>query len=136
MHILVVDDDASIRWVLGVILRSEGFDVEAAVDGLDALQRLNGDNPPAMIILDMMMPRLDGEGLINAVRRDPYLADIPVVIISGHGDAKDKADELGAAGCLVKPIEFDELSRLVRGVASNRCWSHNKPVSRDGGGGD
>jgi CheY-like chemotaxis protein len=61
-----------------------------------------------------MMPRLDGEAFIKLIRAEPRLAHIPVVIISGHHAARQKAFELGAEGCLVKPIDLDELSVILR----------------------
>jgi CheY-like chemotaxis protein len=118
MHILVVDDDEDAREVLALILRSEGHRVEEAIDGLDALTKLHTSHP-ALILLDMMMPRLDGEGLMRAMKRDPRIADTPVVIISGHEAARQKAGEVGAAGCLVKPIEIDDVLAVIQSVAPN-----------------
>jgi CheY-like chemotaxis protein len=118
MHILIVDDDEDIREVLALILQAEGHRVEVASDGLEALDRLRGGPAPSLILLDLMMPRLDGEGLMKLLARDSRLAHIPVCIISGHQDAREKASQLGAAGCLVKPIELEQLSALIDGVAA------------------
>ena len=116
MRILVVDDDDDIREVLGLILRSQGYEVDEAVDGLDALSRLQADEGalPSVIVLDLMMPRLDGEGFMRALMREPRLRDIPVWIISGHAEACDKATELGARGCLLKPIDLDQALAALR----------------------
>jgi len=114
MRILIIDDDEDIREVLGLVLRSIGHDVDEAVDGLDALARLRAGEPPALILLDLTMPRLDGEGLMALLRRDPQLADLPVWILSGHPAARDRARALGATECLVKPIELDRLLSLLR----------------------
>ena len=116
MHILIVDDDEDIREVLSIILRSEGHQVEEAADGLDALARLRKGSAPSLILLDMMMPRLDGEGFTREMRSDPRIADVPVCIISGHTAAREKALQLGAIGCLVKPIELEQLAAILQRV--------------------
>lgn len=113
MKILVVDDDDSIRDVLGMILSARGHEVDEAVDGADALARLGRDAPPDLVLLDMMMPRLDGEAVLEAMRRDEALARIPVVLLSGQQAARQQAEQLGVAGCLVKPIELADLLATV-----------------------
>ena len=118
MHIMIVDDDDDIRSVLGLVLRSEGHQVEEAVDGIDALARLTAGSHPALILLDMMMPRLDGEGFMNTLKREHRNADASVFILSGHDAARQRAVELGAAGCLVKPVELDDLLSVVERVAA------------------
>lgn len=116
--VLVVDDDDDIRDVLGVLLETEGFHVDTARDGLEALAQLKAGPPPAVVLLDMMMPRMDGESLIREMQRDPAVADVPVVIMSGHSAVREKAAALDAAACLVKPVEVDELLRVVRRFTS------------------
>ena len=115
--ILVVDDDEDIREVMAMALSAVGHDVATAADGLEALQLVNGGLRPALVLLDMMMPRMDGEGFLVSVRRTPAIADIPVVVLSGHRAARQKADDLRADGCLVKPIELDELLGAVNRFA-------------------
>ena len=114
MDILIVDDDADTREILGMILRAEGHHVEEAADGIDALERLQGGDHPSLILLDMMMPRLDGEGLMRAMKREPAVAGTPVYILSGHQSVGAKADELGASGYLTKPIDLDKLLTVLR----------------------
>jgi two-component system response regulator MprA len=121
MHILIVDDDEDIREVFGLILRAEGHKVEEAADGLQALTQLRAGCHPDVILLDMMMPRLDGEALMKLIRADSHLTHIPVVIISGHHAARQKAFELGAEGCLVKPIDLDELSVILQHATEQRA---------------
>ena len=113
MSILVIDDDSDIRDILGLVLGAEGYEVETAVDGVAGLDRLRAGPRPSLILLDMMMPRLDGEGFLEAMRRDPSTAGIPVVILTGHPAARKKAAELGAAGYLVKPVELLELLSTI-----------------------
>jgi len=117
--VLVVDDDEDVRDILRVLLETEGFRVETAKDGVEALERLKACSPPSVILLDMMMPRMDGEGFVHAMRRDPAVADIPVIIMSGHNAARDKAAALSAVACLAKPVEIDEILQVVRKIASS-----------------
>lgn len=113
MHILVIDDDSDIRDILGMVLAAEGHAVETAADGVAGLDRLSAGARPSLILLDMMMPRLDGEGFIKAMRSNPCTADIPVLILTGHPAARKKAAALGAAGYLVKPVEMLELLSAI-----------------------
>ena len=119
MRILVVDDDDDVREVLGYILSAEGHDVDEAVDGIDALEHLRRGGPPELILLDLMMPRLDGEDFVREMRKDPRFADTKVVIISGHDAAGQKAAELCVAGCLVKPVELQRVLAVVRSVGAD-----------------
>jgi len=115
-RILVVDDDDDIREVMQELLVGEGFQVDVARDGMDALGKLEVEASPPLILLDMMMPRMDGEAFLKALRAKPALAKASVVVISGNGAAREKADNLQAAGCLVKPFELDELLEVVRRI--------------------
>jgi CheY-like chemotaxis protein len=114
MHILVIEDDQDIRDILDIVLTAEGHEVQTAADGVAGLDRLCTGDLPSLILLDMMMPRLDGEGFLRAMRSNPSTADIPVVIVTGHPAARNKAAELGAAGCLLKPVELVELLSTIR----------------------
>jgi CheY-like chemotaxis protein len=113
MRILVIDDDSDIRGIISVVLEAEGHEVSAAVDGVAALSQLRSGARPSLILLDMMMPRLDGEGFLRAQRSDPSLADIPVVILTAHPAARSTAARLGVAGCLLKPVELGDLIATV-----------------------
>lgn len=117
---MIVDDDEDIRDVVGMLLQLEGFQVVSAKDGLDALEQLRAGLRPALVLLDMMMPRMDGEMLLTLLRADPELARQPVAVMSGHHAARQKALELGASGCLVKPVELADLLRLVHRFATPR----------------
>lgn len=114
MQILVVDDDNDLREIISVVLEAEGHEVRSAMDGIAALAELQRGGRPSLILLDMMMPRLDGEGFMRALRSDPSLADVPVVILTAHPGAREKATALGAAGCLHKPVELGELVATVQ----------------------
>jgi CheY-like chemotaxis protein len=113
-RVLVVEDDDDIRDVIQEVLASEGLRVDTARDGLEALEKLDSGADAPVILLDMMMPNMDGETFLQALRDKPGLADVPVVIISGNAVARERARELHAAACLVKPFELDELLEVIR----------------------
>jgi len=116
MTILIVEDDADIRELIKIFLEADGFSVNLAGDGLDAFEELQAGPRPALILLDLMMPRMDGEQFMKQFRASRF-ADIPVIIMSGHSAAEKKAEELNAAFCLMKPVEVDELLKTVRQFA-------------------
>lgn len=115
--ILVVEDDADLREVLAESLRLEGHEVLEAVDGLDAFQRLLGGARPALVVLDLVMPRMDGRQLLTAMRADAALAAIPVVLVTGT-PPRDLAEAVDAI--LKKPIGIKDLLRCIerRGAGS------------------
>jgi CheY-like chemotaxis protein len=115
--ILVVDDDHNVREMLCTVLSAEGFHAVEASDGLDALQHLRRSGPPALILVDLMMPRMNGEGLIGAIHRDRSLGRIPIVIISGQQQLGDPGLLQRVDACLNKPIELDELLALAHRFA-------------------
>jgi len=118
--VMVVDDDEDIREIVKLSLEASGYRVTTAVDGLEAWQHLNDSAPPSLILLDLMMPRMDGEEFMKTLRSSPQ-ANIPVVIMSGHNASNQKAEELKVNGCLTKPVELDELLGTVRRVVSRRA---------------
>jgi CheY-like chemotaxis protein len=107
--ILVVDDDPDVREVLQQFLTLEGYEVSTATNGREALERLHTGQLPGLILLDLMMPEMDGFAFRAKQRSDPTLAPIPVVIITAVHDAKRSAAKLGVSEWMVKPVEFDEL---------------------------
>jgi DNA-binding response OmpR family regulator len=111
--ILVVDDDEDIRELLKVFLEADGYCVKVAADGLDALEQLQNSVRPSLILLDLMMPRMNGERFLKELRASPF-AETAVIILSGNAAAKKKANEFNANCCLMKPVEFDELLNTVR----------------------
>jgi len=114
--VMIVDDDPDIREVMTIFLEADGYRVTVAGDGLDALEQLRSGSRPAVILLDLMMPRLDGEQFLKQFRAGRF-GDIPVVILSGHSAAEKMAKELKAASCLLKPVGADELLNAVRRFA-------------------
>jgi CheY-like chemotaxis protein len=112
-RILIVEDDASVREALAVFLEGEGYSVVEAGDGAEALTRLQTSEPVALILLDLMMPVMNGWEFRDAQARDPRLASIPVVVITADNSAVHQAARAGVAGCLLKPLEFPELLSYV-----------------------
>jgi two-component system chemotaxis response regulator CheY len=104
--ILVVEDDADVRECLADILSGEGYFVHTAADGRDALGALERIPQPCVVLLDLMMPGMNGWDFLEAIRQTPALSDLPVVIVSAYQ---------GPSGfpVLHKPVDLDELLRVV-----------------------
>ncbi|HET6610771.1 MAG TPA: response regulator [Kofleriaceae bacterium] len=113
-QVLIVDDDAAIREVLSLILTAEGYRVEAAKSGIEALSHLTGGHRPCLMLLDLRMPEMDGWELRRAQLEVPEWASIPVVVLSGDRDAREVAEAMNAQGYLLKPVELDDVLSIVR----------------------
>ncbi|MFM0173383.1 response regulator [Paraburkholderia sediminicola] len=115
-RLLVVDDNADLREYMSRILRAAGHDVRLATDGLAALEAARAE-PPDLVLSDVMMPRLDGFGLLRALRADPDLRDTPVLILSARAGEEARMDgiEHGADDYLTKPFSARELLARVSG---------------------
>ena len=108
--IMVVDDEETICETLKDVLEEEGYAVEIAGDGLDALEILRGRTIiPRMIILDLLMPRMDGNTLLTELRGDPSLAEIPVVV-----STSDPSRAPSGVLIMRKPVDLDILLDTVR----------------------
>jgi CheY-like chemotaxis protein len=112
-RVLIVEDNEVTRDVMALILESEGYQVSTAADGRRALEWLRGGQRPCLILLDLMMPVMDGWQFREEQRRDRALADIPVVVCTAAGEAA-KQEAMGAAELLNKPVEADNLLAAVR----------------------
>ena len=109
--IMVVDDDDDVRKLLCMVLEGEGYTTVGAADGIEALERMRSA-PPALVFVDLTMPRMDGEDLIRSMKDDALLADIPIAIISGQTHALPAAVSIGTTR-LVKPVELHEVLSVV-----------------------
>jgi CheY-like chemotaxis protein len=116
--ILLIEDDEATREVVALLLSSEGCQVTTAANGRLALEQLRNGFRPQLIILDLMMPVMDGWEFRAQQRRDPALADIPVLVLSASGNVRYKAALLGAIECLDKPIDPAVLLDTVRRLCS------------------
>jgi PAS domain S-box-containing protein len=110
-RVLVVDDDQMVRDLLTQFLRREGFEPHAAADGIEGLRKARSLQPEA-IVLDVMMPQLDGWSVLAALKGDPELAEIPVVMLT-IVDEKTRGYTLGAAEYLIKPIDRGRLKAVL-----------------------
>jgi CheY-like chemotaxis protein len=114
MAILIVDDDAGIRQLLLLFLEHKGYTAQTATNGLEALEQLQPDQPlPRLILLDLMMPVMDGATFRQAQLSDPRIAAIPVVVLSAAENIETQAPLLTANAYIPKPIEFDSLLQVV-----------------------
>ena len=111
-HVLVVDDDPDICEVMQMVLESRGYRVVTSQSGVEALGMLRAGEDPCLILLDLMMPGMNGLEFRDEQRRDPALAAIPVVMISAGGDVTAKAASVGLEG-LLKPVDLDVLLATV-----------------------
>ena len=118
-RILIVDDDRDLREALSEILRDEGYDVAGAADGGEALDRLRRDfHRPALILLDLTMPVMNGWQFREEQRRDPDLSAIPVVVLSAGDHLPEQMGPLGIQEYVRKPIELDHLLAAIE----RYCW--------------
>jgi CheY-like chemotaxis protein len=129
--ILVVDDDPDSRELLQRTLESEGYSVVTAADGEEGLA-LARELRPSLMTLDVLMPSMDGWSVLQAVKADPELAHIPVMMISIAGD-KDLGYTLGAVECLTKPVDREQLRQLASQYAVPAGGGHALVVDDDEG---
>lgn len=113
-RILVVDDEALVRNMMCDALAAAGYAVSAVASGEEAMKVVQAERP-ACILLDIMMPDLDGYDTCAALKADPHTTAIPVLLVSATTDARvtDQAKRVGAATVLRKPVRMDELRRAV-----------------------
>jgi CheY-like chemotaxis protein len=111
--VLVVEDDLDVRDALVQVLRYEGYAVSAAANGREAIEHLRHRGCPRVILLDLMMPIMDGWQFRAEQARDPRFAEIPVIVISAGADVEQKASSLGAADYFRKPLDVDALLDAV-----------------------
>ncbi len=114
-RILTVDDSASILQVQKLVLGGAGYDVVQAVDGADALKKLDGSRVD-LVLCDLNMPNLDGVGLIRAVRASPAYRLTPIVMVTTESkdDRKAEGKAAGATGWIVKPFTPEQLLAVVK----------------------
>ena len=115
-HVLVVEDDPSVRGLLQTLLLAEGYDVSTASDGLAGLVKANRERP-SLILLDLMMPDLGGARVLEELDREADLADVPVIVVTGRLEAiPAMAERLGEDSVFAKPFSVAELLARVAEV--------------------
>jgi two-component system KDP operon response regulator KdpE len=115
-RVLIVEDDADTRHMLADILTGRGYDVDMAFDGTQAVARLS-QPPPDLVTLDMNMPIVDGEQVLERMRATSGWSQVPVLVLSGAVKAPEWVLTTRAAGFLSKPFTLDELTRAVERLA-------------------
>ncbi len=113
MQVLIVDDDAALREALCDTLELQGHQCAAVANGREALNHLRRSKRPCVILLDLMMPQMNGWEFRETQLKNPQFADIPVIIITAHAIPVDNAETLAAAGYLGKPVHPERLLRAA-----------------------
>ncbi|WP_232223086.1 response regulator [Desulfosarcina sp. BuS5] len=115
--IMTADDSASIRQMVSFTLKDAGYEVVEAVDGKDALNKLNGAKVN-MLITDLNMPNMDGISLIKQVRAEPEFKFIPIIMLTTESQAEKKQEgkAAGATGWIVKPFKPEQLIAVIKKV--------------------
>lgn len=116
--ILFVEDNRDLRKNAALVLELEGYQVQVARDGREALDLLEGGLVPDLIVSDIMMPRMDGYEFFEAVRRLPHLTAVPFIFLTARGSRRDISTGrmMGADDYLVKPFDLDELAARIRAL--------------------
>lgn len=116
--IMTVDDSISIRQMVSFSLKKEGYDVVEAVDGVDAIKKLNEGNPVHMMITDLNMPNMDGIELIKNVRTNAKYRFMPIIMLTTESqeERKQAGKSAGATGWIVKPFNPEQLLGVIRKV--------------------
>jgi len=120
MKILIVDDDPTTRKLLGLFLRSKGYEVAYAENGIDGLEKIGTENPN-MVISDLNMPYMDGIEFVKSVRSDPTRAELPILMVTTEGDPeeRERALSVGVNGYLVKPVTAEVVIQHIRHILKN-----------------
>jgi CheY-like chemotaxis protein len=116
--VLIVEDDPDLRSMMDQLLHLEGFAPITAINGLDALRLLKSGLRVDAILLDLMMPVMDGWAFRRAQRLDPMIADIPVIVLTAAPNIRH--DELAAVAVFAKPLPFEAVLAAVRQQATAR----------------
>lgn len=114
-RVLVADDDARLAELISRYLIMEGYEVETVADGLAAVERATAE-PPDLVILDIMMPGIDGLEACRRIRANLATAELPVLVVSALGEEEATARRAGASATLKKPFVLPVLGRAVEGL--------------------
>jgi CheY-like chemotaxis protein len=130
--VLLVDDEPAIRTICRVNLEGDGLAVTEATNGAEALEAV-GRARPSLVLLDVMMPEIDGWVVAEQLAADDELREIPVVFLSARAAGEDRlrAQELGAVGYVVKPFDPVELAGIVRGVLERISRGEREQLNRE-----
>jgi CheY-like chemotaxis protein len=131
-RILLVDDERAIRTICRVNLEGDGMEVLEAADGSEVLELVRAQQP-SLVLLDVMMPNVDGWTAAAALQGDPKTRDIPVVFLSARAAREDRlrAQQLGAVGYVVKPFDPVQLGGVVRSVLDRVHRGEREELNRE-----
>jgi CheY-like chemotaxis protein len=117
-RVLIVEDERHIIESLAFVLESEGFEVTSELDGEAGLRRVRAD-PPDVLVLDLMMPKMNGLEVLKAIKADPALRSLPVVVLTAKGRQQDRrmAEEIGVDAFMTKPFSNRDVVEAVRRLA-------------------
>jgi two-component system chemotaxis response regulator CheY len=120
MKILIVDDDATTRKLLGLYLKAKGYEVAYAENGLDGIEKM-GREGPNLIISDLNMPYMDGIEFVKTVRADPSHREIPILMVTTEADPeeRERAMSIGVNGYLIKPVTAEVVTQNIRHILKN-----------------
>ncbi len=115
VHILIVEDDPEAAHILELSLKREGYKISVAMDGTQGLSAIQGSRPD-VVLLDLMMPDIDGFEVTKRTRANPATANIPIIVVSARTQEADKlkAKQVGANGYLTKPYRRVDLLSAIR----------------------
>jgi CheY-like chemotaxis protein len=120
-RVLLVEDDDDVAETVVEILVAEGYQVDRATNGAEGLSKLRSGSTPSLILLDWTMPVMNGPEMVSSMLGEPRWGKIPIVLLTASDDAKDKAIAVRASGYLKKPIDPDDLLRMVSTVVSENA---------------
>ena len=126
-RILLVEDDQDVRYTLSEILRDDGYAVDVACDGVEALAYLRSGNAPGVILLDLMMPRMSGFDFRVQQLADHTIEHIPVIILTALGRMDEAAVSLKAEAAIGKPIDMPKLISALENVRANKDFDEGGP---------
>lgn len=113
-RILVIEDDLAIRTIILELLRDEGYEASGVPDGRAGLDQLEG--APDLIVLDLMMPVMDGSTFLARKQEIPCFCDIPVIVLTARHDATSEIEAMGVSAIVAKPFDADHLLATVGSV--------------------
>ncbi len=128
-QVLIVEDDEDVRTMLQLALTSHGYRAAGVRNGNEALAFLATHLRPALAIVDLMMPDMSGEDLVRRVKTDDALAELPIVLFSGHSMLPRMAETLHVAGYLSKPVDLDRLLGMVARHAGRSGGEPERPFT-------
>ncbi|WP_433183022.1 response regulator [Actinoallomurus sp. CA-150999] len=120
MRVLIVDDDPGVRRLLRVILERDGHEADLAGGGNEAWHRLTTASLPRLLILDRMLPDIDGADLVTRIRAAAHTANLPVLVLTADAGMSGDLDDGSLTRVLAKPFDLDQLRELISALAGGR----------------